>query len=719
MIEIKRNGEVFHTIEGAGEGSSVSCQLMEHHYVTLKFSTAKPVYFEVGDSVELDDFGYFELLSPYFPTRNETTGGYDYELRLDAYYWAWQNKLCKYRPLYSAQETSFELTSTIAAHMQVIVSNINALGYTYNGKKFTYDTTTFNKDVFDVDKAFYMQYDSISIIEALNALCDENILNCEWWVDGNIIYLGYCEMEGQSVFSLGDNMASMSQSDSQADYITRLYAFGSDRNIPKGYFTGQDADVTVDGVASDYLTLPDKDEDEDGYVAKDGYLENTRIVTNTAKAIEGVVLFDDEYPKVTAEITSIRTYEATDEKEDGTKYTQTFYQLAAETSSFATSFEKSWIKDGKTLMVKFDSGSMNGMEFECAFKIFNGVNYFEIVVNDEYGRTLPDADLHPKVGDKFFLYNWDATKITETPLIAEAQEALYERAKNYYKKSMIDASNFTCVMDGLSFFNGGLYEYHPLGEQVKLIHPMFADTDTDGNHYRDSRIIGFEIKLDIPYDSPQYIIGEKAAASRLGQLESTIESITVNGKSFYNSGNGGGGTSVYVIGSNDVTQPTDSNVFSSLRARKEFLSGIEDDTAYGTIRFAEGLKIGEGLYYIDKSGNVRIKSIVVNADYGIDENGNARVETVEARQLSDDIARAEQNRTLIGAQGYEMYVDESGRSHLWVDELMVRMRAYFASLEIRKVSYSGGTTIFSNAGSTIVKVASITDESGVVTRSSH
>ena len=41
MIQIKRNNKVFFTLEDFGEGSKLSYQLMDHHYVILKFTTAK------------------------------------------------------------------------------------------------------------------------------------------------------------------------------------------------------------------------------------------------------------------------------------------------------------------------------------------------------------------------------------------------------------------------------------------------------------------------------------------------------------------------------------------------------------------------------------------------------------------------------------------------------------------------------------------------------
>ena len=112
-------------------------------------------------------------------------------------------------------------------------------------------------------------------------------------------------MEGQTTFEQNVNVLSMSYSESNSTYITRLYAFGSDRNIPKGYFTGADADVTTDGVATDYLMLPNKEVDSDGFYAKDGYLENVNVVKNDKQAIEGVVMFEEEYPKVESVVSSI------------------------------------------------------------------------------------------------------------------------------------------------------------------------------------------------------------------------------------------------------------------------------------------------------------------------------------------------------------------------------------------------------------------------------
>ena len=660
MIQIKRNNKVFFTLEDFGEGSKLSYQLMDHHYIILKFTTATPIYFEIGDSVEIPDFGYFELTSSYFPKHNDSDG-YDYEMQMDAYYMSWKNKLCKYRPQHGANETSFNLTTTVGVHMNVILGNLNALGLTYNGKEFSVDYTTYNNKAFDVQKRFLIEYGSISILDALNAICSEDALNCEWWIDGSIIYLGYCEMEGQTTFEQDVNVLSMSYSESKSTYITRLYAFGSDRNIPKGYFTGADADVTTDGVATDYLMLPNKEVDSDGFYAKDGYLENVNVVKNDKQAIEGVVMFEEEYPKVESVVSSIKTYDSTVNNEDGTKTTQTFWQVTS-TDSFTNSFKESWIKSNLTLGIKFTSGALMGMEFDVSFKVIDKVNYFEIVANDTYGRTLPDGVMCPKVGDKYFLFNWDATKITDTDLIPTAQLSLFDRAKQYYQKTMISNSNFTCTMDGDKFYNDGIYDYHPLGEQVKLINDMFAQVDADGKHYRNSRIIGMEIPLDIPYDHPQYTVGEKAATSRLGKLEDKVDSIKVNGMQIGGTGSGNGG-GVYVIGMNDTTPASDSNVYSARRSRMEFVSRLQDNTAKGTITWEKVQKLLSGLL-IGNSNN---------------ENGGSWIP------------------------------DAEGRSHLITDYLEVRMKAIFEELVINKTSTIGGKEIISPAGGVVAhKVEEVT-----------
>lgn len=121
------------------------------------------------------------------------------------------------------------------------------------------------------------------------------------------------------------------------------------------------------------------------------------------------------------------------------------------------------------------------------------------------------------------------------------------------------------------------------------------------------------------------------------------------------------------------------------------LSKVHEDVAKKVITFMEGLTVG------------------LDGKKGIDAKGNAVLGDVIVDRVHDPHS-TESDRTIIGAQGFDLYMGDDGKSHLFVDYLTARTRMFASSVEIRKVSYSGGTTIFSNAGSQIAKVSYIYDE---------
>ena len=116
-----------------------------------------------------------------------------------------------------------------------------------------------------------------------------------------------------------------------------------------------------------------------------------------------------------------------------------------------------------------------------------------------------------------------------------------------------------------------------LGDKINLVNPTFFSNG------RVSRVIGYERKLDIPYDHPVYFVGEVASTSRIGELEDKVDALTYKGQTF--TGNGSG---VYVVGRYDSTPLSDRNVLSSLRSIASFLRKDKDDTASGLITFLRG-----------------------------------------------------------------------------------------------------------------------------------
>ena len=201
---------------------------MSSDYITLKFSLAEPVYFRLGDYIDDENIGLFELVDLYKPTYNTTTGGYDYELKLDAYYWKWKNKKFFYTPQSSGREASWNLTDTLKVHMDVFLKNLEVLGYQYKGKVFT---CKIDDSVDDSSKL--ISYDNMNMLDALSQM--SQTFECEWWIEKDVIRFGRCEHGDPVDFEIGVNVSAMNRSDSQTSYATRIYAFGSTRNIPQTY----------------------------------------------------------------------------------------------------------------------------------------------------------------------------------------------------------------------------------------------------------------------------------------------------------------------------------------------------------------------------------------------------------------------------------------------------------------------------------------------------
>ena len=216
------------------EGSKRKFLLMKEDYITLKFSLDSPMYFQLGDNID-NELGIFELIDLYKPTYNTTTGAYDYELRLDAYYWKWKNKKFFYTPETTGREAAWNLTATLDTHLKVFLDNLKALGYKFREEEFTYEI---DNTVANTSKL--VSYDNVNLIDALTQMAET--WECEWWIDNHKICFGRCEYSSPVDFKVGDlsdsenvNVNSMQRSDSQATYATRIYAFGSTRNIPSSY----------------------------------------------------------------------------------------------------------------------------------------------------------------------------------------------------------------------------------------------------------------------------------------------------------------------------------------------------------------------------------------------------------------------------------------------------------------------------------------------------
>lgn len=674
MISIKDiTGKIrFSFVENTG--SVYRKTLMKEDYILLHFNVDQPVLFEKGDYCETE-FGRFEIVDLVFPKYNTSTGGYDYELRLDAEYYKWKNKILFYDRQGGNREASWNLTRTPDAHLSIVVSNLKSLGYTYNsGVEYTFSIDS------TVEKsAKLIQYDNTNIIDALTKIAET--WDAEWWIVDHVIHLGRCEYNTAVDFELNGLVSEMSRSESNDNYATRVYAFGSTRNLPTNYrpdITG----VVVDGVVQRRLMLPE------GTPYVDAFPD-----MSTEEAVEEVVVFEDVYPKRIGTMSDVTTKEYTDkiENEDGTT-TEVKWNAYRFRDSGIT-FSKEYIIPGQELRIVFQSGPLNGMDFAVTFnpgaadeKNSDGswnsaAQLWEIVRNEDYGRELPSAPLIPENGNTYVLYGYD-TKFVSVSMIPDAEKELLEKTKSYVEKSKIDPSVYTCVMDPIKVggFDGGHVIDLEIGDRVNIINPAYAIKS------RQSRIYGFEKALDKKYEVT-YTVGQSTKYSRIGEIESKVEALTYKGEAFTGSGTG----SVYIVGRYDKTRLTDRNTLSSLRSLETFFRKDQEDVTFYKQAFRKGIEIG----WNESEGKPTTS---------LSEDG---ILNAAAAILKEYISSPKFVPGFTG-EGFKIYKDEYGNWHIECDILDVRKVMNVFELLIQKVRSINGALVISQANG---KVSAVTETS--------
>ena len=420
--------------------------------------------------------------------------------------------------------------------------------------------------------------------------------------------------------------------------------------IPDNYFSKDDKELTLNGVVQKRLMLPEGIPYVDAYrysptgeridISDKRYSDPDNVEMPEEEAIEEIVTFEDEYPKYigNTEVVPEPTWEKElddDEKETGNEYPiYTFKDTGIK--NFTEDFR---LKD-KDFTLIFQTGKLSGFEFALNVKESDDTGTtFKIIRNDNYGRYLPDDTLFPQANhlengkdvpaDTYILSGVDTAFISEQ-MLPDSEQTLLKKAKEYVKKSMIDPSTYNCEMDSTYIYNNGNIRTFEVGDKVNLINKAYFP---DG---RQSRIIGFEWPLDIPYDHPVYTVGETAAYSRIGEIESKIDSLTYKGQTYNsNTSISGGGISVYVIGVNDATAPSDRNVFSAKNSLSKFLRKDIPDTAEELITFIKGL-ISDG--FVEANSGLIVRSSKKTTSLS-----NTLIEDSDKDFISHDLIEEEEN----------------------------------------------------------------------------
>lgn len=497
--------------------------------------------------------------------------------------------------------------------------------------------------------------------------------------------------------------------------------------VPLGYFDSDVDGLTVNGVVQRRLMLPE------GTPYIDVYPD-----MSPDEVIEGIVTFDYIYPRKVLSISSVEeemidVTEGEEKKPTGMKVP--VYTIK---TTGLVGFDKSYVIS-EELTVTFQTGRLAGLTFGLRFlpeKSDDTSTCFEIVANEDYGGRLPDTVMKPEAGNDFVMAGYDTEYVFEN-LVPEAEEELKTETEKYAEKirNNIGTVSAKLMSDWSKARNEAQDTPCPfgVGQKVRVNNPSFFPSP------RTMRVLGYELALDIPWDSPVYTIGESASYSRLGALEDKIDSIKLNGSVYFSGkvSSSTSGTNVYLIKKDDETDPSDTNAYSSLRTDKEikegieknnnelgkkFLSKLKDDTASGIITFLRGLIIGnfssgESGGQISDDGAAELASLLLRGaleigKYSAGKSG-AKIGEDGAAELLSVLVRGLVTAKGIQSPGFStgalgtglcLKMDENGDSYIEVDRMLVRKVAEFIQLVIQEIKHVGGQIVLTPASMKCIRV---------------
>lgn len=528
-MEIKiysQNGTLRASVPPA-DSSTVNEELMSDHVLTLSFTHFEYINLEVNDYVDFLGKRYW-LLKNYRPQKKSSV-----EYQYDVKFYGIESKLKKglvLKMVDGDNSTSFSLNDSPAQHLQLFVDNMNRIT---------------GSDVWAIGQVIdapnlNIEYDCVSVFDGLGKLAEGT--GTEWWVEGYTMNLCRCEHGDLLELGYGKGLLSVSKdSNDNAPFFTRLYPIGSTRNIDRTKY------------GSSRLHLPGGAQ----YVEQNTDLGIVEYSEESA--------FKDIYPRRVGQVGVVRSEKKMIEDVERDIYYFTDPGLTFNPDDYEIA--------GLVKMVKFQSGELNGQDFEVNWH--NDTKEFEVINQYPYeNQQLPGGQLIPKTGNDYVLYNLRMPD----EYYKLAEEELAAAVADFLKKYSIDTAVYKAPTDYVDFEKREINL--KIGRRVRLYSEYF-----DAG-YQDSRVVSISRKLNNPFSMD---IGCSMAVSstKLSKMENNITEIQAAFKEQLNK------DVLQVLKSWDSADPSEYNVFSARRSLGEFILKKKDDIVQGIITFLNGIRIGK------------------------------------------------------------------------------------------------------------------------------
>lgn len=502
-------------LKGVKPTGKVSTKIMDEELLTMSFSLDHLFDFKIGDSVIA--FNNVYSLQQLPNVQKMSTNLFNYTLNFTGY----KYELGKINFLFPDGNNNLTLGDfSINGNAQTIIELI-----VLNANRLNSGWTVGTVDATDVKN---IPFTAVNLLQALAILADE--FESEFWIDQNRS-INFQKREVPSGLSLTYgkdnglfNIARQTLDGSKI--ITRLYAFGSEKNLSNGYRDG-----------SPRLKLPSN------------YLEHN---THLYDVIEHTEIFDDIYPHREGTVTHVDAANpskfrdtAIDFNLGGTlPYSPLIKYISAD--KIKTSY-KDWkavvafdkgalpvkqyvdsinqtplsvLIPGVAAKVTFNSGQLAGYTFDIAANGWNlSTKEITLVRNtDEKALELPNDLIRPAVGDKYVITDI----IMPESYVLAAENKLIIRAGEFLQKNSRPQLQYNITPDHLYLRRNNIDLN--IGDMVNF-------TDPDFGLNANMRITAITKDLQNPYDV-QFELSEKDVISK--KLKEVIKAIQKNNEEYAN-----------------------------------------------------------------------------------------------------------------------------------------------------------------------------------------
>ena len=224
-------------------------KLMKEDCIKLVFVLTEAKELCINDYIDDEIFGRFYIAKKQTGTWNPQDGVYKYDITFVAEYMLWANYEYMYtsKPILCIgakkgdlirEETDWHFTANLEQHLEMIIANLQVLGYKYDYTIHRdpidpYIDNVYRNYVSDEKKVTYQHNQSKNIIDALNKIVED--YECEWWVENKTIHIGKCLYGNEISIESQKHLANFSIKDNRKDYCNVIRAYGGDKNIPASY----------------------------------------------------------------------------------------------------------------------------------------------------------------------------------------------------------------------------------------------------------------------------------------------------------------------------------------------------------------------------------------------------------------------------------------------------------------------------------------------------